>query len=140
MNRLTIDARIRYQETDQMGVVYYSNYFIYFEMGRTEFMRAIGVPYTSMEKAGLYLVVTEASCKYFAPLRYDDQISITTWVEWCRGVRIRFGYNLFADGSDKPAAEGFTEHACIDKSGKPLRIPDWVASRIPLNEGDGTAL
>lgn len=130
MERHTIETRVRYEETDQMGVVYYSKYLVYFEMGRTEYMRSLGIPYSTLESRGIFLMVTEAGCKYFSPIRYDDGVKIETWIERVKGVRIRFGYRLFEKSTGKKVAEGFTEHACTNREGQPLRIPKWVSERM----------
>jgi acyl-CoA thioester hydrolase len=81
MISLITKLRARYQETDRMGVVYHSNYFVWFEIGRTELFRKIGISYPELEKNGYFLVVTEVSCKYKAPATYDDELDVTTQVE-----------------------------------------------------------
>lgn len=99
-----IEYRVPYADTDQMGVVYYANYLEYFERSRTEMLRAAGLPYSELEKRGLFLPVSEAYCKYHAPARYDDLLTFRSWVKEVRGVRmviaseIRRGDELLVSG------------------------------------------
>ena len=120
------EIRVRYADTDQYGVVYYANYLVYFEVGRTEFMRAHGQTYRSLEEAGIYLAVTEANCRYRASLRYDDRVLIQTWISGIGKTRMTFDYGIHRLESDerRQVAEGFTTLACITADGKPQRIPE----------------
>jgi len=125
----TVAVRVRYGETDQMGVVYHPNYFLYFETGRTELMRASGVTYSEMEKAGVFLVVTEASCRYRAAARYDQQLRIITKVDQVGKATIRFSYRVLGpDGT--LLAEGYTELASVDGSKSPVRLPREVSDLL----------
>src|SRR5436190_12114631 len=92
MKEHTVTVRVRYGETDQMGVVYHPNYFLYFETGRTELMRASGVAYCELEKSGIFLVVTQASCRYRAAARYDQELRIVTRVDEVRKATVTFSY------------------------------------------------
>ena len=130
MKKHRIETRVRYEETDQMRVVYYSNYFVYFEMGRAEYMRHRGIPYSSLEEKGICLMVTEANCRYLSSVKYDDEIIIEAWIDKCKGVRVRFGYRIFEKVTDKEVAEGFTEHACTNCEGQPSRLPKWLAEKL----------
>ncbi|HPN72647.1 MAG TPA: thioesterase family protein, partial [Candidatus Omnitrophota bacterium] len=95
MRACTIDLRVRYQETDQMGVVYYANYLVWFEVARTEFFRTLGLDYRQLEeKEKIYLPVVGASCRYRAPLKYDDQVSLTIRLSYVRSARIGFEYEV----------------------------------------------
>lgn len=117
-------VRVRYQETDQMGVVYYSNYFVYFEIGRTEYLRSLGLPYSELEKEDIFLAVFEAYCKYKAPARYDDLLTIRTWVSRLKHARLEISYEIRRDNEKQLVAEGHTTLVCLDKQGKPMLIPD----------------
>ena len=118
------EVRVRYQETDQMGVVYYANYFVYFEVARTDLLRDVGLPYSELEKQECYLAVFEAYCKYKAPARYDDLLVIRTWVSKVKYARVEIGYEIWRDNEKQLVVEGNTTLACLDKEGKPRLIPD----------------
>src|SRR3989338_5205038 len=91
-----IKTRVRYQETDQMGVVYYANFFVYFEMGRTEYLRNLGLPYSELEKEQVYFPVTEAHCRFRSPAYYDDILVIQTWISEIKHATIEFSYKVLA--------------------------------------------
>lgn len=93
--RTVTTTRVRYAETDQMGVVYHSNYLIWCEIGRTDFLRELGASYAELERQGLRLAVTEAQLRYHAPARYDDLIRIETWIERAQSRAMTFGYEIF---------------------------------------------
>jgi len=120
--------RVTYAETDRMGFAYYANYFVWFEVGRTELIRASGLPYRELEEMGLMLPVIEASCKYSSPASYDDLLTIRASVSEFKGIRIRFAYHIIKDG--KTIAEGMTYHAFMDKDGRPRKVPAEVRERI----------
>jgi acyl-CoA thioester hydrolase len=119
-------VRVRYAETDRMGVVYYANYLVWFEVGRTEWLRAAGWSYREMERGGTQLPVIEAHCEYRQPARYDDEVEIRTRATQVGPVRMRFDYeaHLVADGT--LAATGYTVHAALDANGRPCRLPERV--------------
>jgi acyl-CoA thioester hydrolase len=119
-------VRVRYAETDQMGVVYYANYLVWFEVGRTDWLRESGWSYREMEKDGLSLPVIEAHCEYRQPARYDDEIEIVTGGTLLTPVRIRFDYEIRRAGETALLALGFTAHAALDARGKPSRLPAHV--------------
>ena len=125
----TVVVRVRYGETDQMGVVYHPNYLLYFETGRTELMRSAGVTYAEMEKAGVYLVVTEASCKYRAAAKYDQELRIVTRVDQVGKATIRFSYRVVGP-DDALLAEGHTELASVNQSKSPVRLPKEVSELL----------
>lgn len=118
--------RVRYAETDRMGVVYYANYLVWFEVGRTEWLREMGWSYRDMERDGISLPVIEAHCDYRQPARYDDEIEIHTRATLLTPVRIRFDYEIRRPGDDAPLAEGYTVHAALDAMGRPCRLPGHV--------------
>ena len=122
----TVTVRVHYGETDQMGVVYHPNYLLYFETGRTELMRSAGVTYSEMEKAGVFLVVTEASCRYRAAARYDQELRVVTRVDEVGKARIRFSYRVLGPGGTL-LAEGHTELASVDQAKNPVRMPPKIS-------------
>ena len=122
----TTRIRVRYAETDRMGVVYYANYFVWFEVGRTEWLRQTGWSYREMEHDGFALPVIEAHCDYRQPARYDDDVEIRTRATLLSPVRIRFDYELWRDPDGQPSATGHTIHAAVDTTGRPCRLPARV--------------
>lgn len=128
-NETTI--RVRYQETDQMGMAYHANYLAWFEIGRTELMRSIGLPYIEFEKSNLYLPVLKAYCEYKHAARYDDLLTIITFIESLQYVRTVFNYEIRRD--DKKIAGGYTEHAFINEAGRPVvlkKISPFLWNRL----------
>jgi acyl-CoA thioester hydrolase len=119
-------VRVRYADTDQMGVVYYANYLVWFEVGRTEWLRDAGWNYREMEAAGVSLPVIEAHCEYRQSARYDDEIEIRTTATAVSPIRLRFDYQAIRTGTDTLVAEGYTVHAAIGTNGRPCRLPDNV--------------
>jgi len=125
----TTTLRVRYKETDQMGVVYYSNYLVWFEVARTELFREIGLPYTDIEKnLGLRLMVAEARCKYLAPARYDDLINIDCQIKDVKNSSLTFTYKVMRD--DSLLAEGMSLHVFADAKGKPKRMPKEIKEKL----------
>jgi acyl-CoA thioester hydrolase len=119
-------VRVRYAETDQMGVVYYANYLIWFEVGRTDWLRETGWSYREMEADGIQLPVIEAHCEYRQGARYDDEIEIRTQAKKLSPVRVQFDYEAIRRADGALLATGHTVHATIDRNGRPVRIPDRV--------------
>ena len=117
--------RVRYAETDQMGVVYYANYFVWFEVARTDWLRQSGWTYREMEAEGVSLPVIEAHCDYRQPSRYDDEIEVRTRASLISPIRVRFDYEVIRQES-VVAATGHTVHAAVDVNGRPCRLPDRV--------------
>jgi acyl-CoA thioester hydrolase len=117
--------RVRYAETDQMGVAYHGNYFAWFEVGRTEFLRELGFDYKTLEREeGCYIVVADASCRYKAPVRYDDLLRVRTELRGIRGPLLRFGYTLVRDMDGTVVAEGETAHLVADAQLKVRTLPE----------------
>jgi acyl-CoA thioester hydrolase len=116
--------RVRYAETDRMGVVYYANYFVWFEVARTDWLRQTGWSYREMEAEGVSLPVIEAHCDYRQPSRYDDEIDVETRATLLSPIRIRFDYAVRRDGTT--LTTGHTVHAAVDLKGKPCRLPGRV--------------
>jgi acyl-CoA thioester hydrolase len=124
-NWSTSNLRVRYAETDQMGIVYYANFFVWFEIGRTDFCRQQGFAYRDMEEQdGLYIMVAETRCRYKAPARYDDEIQVRTCLKSCRKRVLTFGYEIYRQSSDEILAEGETVHVITDRHGRPRVLPD----------------
>jgi acyl-CoA thioester hydrolase len=124
-----IDIRVRYADTDQMGVMYYSNYLIWFEVARTEFFRSMGFDYRSLEKdREIYLPVAEVVCRYRAPLRYDDLAAVVTRVNDVGNSRLVFEYDIILRG--KTVTTGSTKHAFVDRKGKPVAIPQDIREAL----------
>jgi acyl-CoA thioester hydrolase len=119
-------VRVRYAETDQMGVVYHANYFVWFEVGRTDLLRSAGWTYREMEADGVSLPVIEAQCDYKQPARYDDDLEIRTAGTLVSPVRVAFSYEVVRPTDSRTVATGRTLHASIDRSGRPCRLPDRV--------------
>ncbi|MBI3999584.1 MAG: acyl-CoA thioesterase [Candidatus Omnitrophica bacterium] len=125
-------TRVRYAETDQMGISYYANYFIWFEAARTEYFREIGFVYSEFEKQGILLPVAEAHCRYLGPSSYDDMITIRTVVSQIRQSSIRFDYRVLKDPGTKPIATGYTVHVFSGPDLKPIRIPEVLKSKVEV--------
>jgi acyl-CoA thioester hydrolase len=122
----TSTVRVRYAETDKMGVAYYANYFVWFEVGRTDLLRTLGWTYREMEASGVSLPVIDARCEYVRPARYDDELEIHTAGRLLSPVRMEFTYEVRLAAQAAVAATGRTTHASIDPSGKPCRLPERV--------------
>jgi acyl-CoA thioester hydrolase len=122
----TSTVRVRYAETDKMGVVYHSNYLVWFEIGRTDWLRETGWTYRSMEEEGIQLPVIEAHCEYRQAARYDDEIDIRTRAKKLSVVRVQFDYEAARRTDGVVLATGYTVHATIDRSGRAMRMPDRV--------------
>jgi acyl-CoA thioester hydrolase len=119
-------VRVRYAETDKMGVVYYANYFVWFEIGRTDLLRTLGWSYREMEHAGIALPVIEASCRYMRPARYDDELEIRTRGTLLSPVRMQFDYEIVSMAETLPVVTGRTLHAAVNPAGRPARLPSRV--------------
>jgi acyl-CoA thioester hydrolase len=122
----TSTVRVRYAETDKMGIVYYANYLVWFEVGRTDWLRETGWTYRSMEQEGIQLPVIEAHCEYRLGARYDDEVAIRTQARKLSPVRVQFDYEVIRRADDAVLATGHTVHAAIDSTGRPVRMPDRV--------------
>jgi acyl-CoA thioester hydrolase len=121
-------VRVRYAETDQMGIVYYANYLVWFEVGRTDWLRECGWSYRDMEAEGYSLPVIEARCTYQESARYDDELEVRTRSTLASPVRIQFLYEVIRLADSSTLATGMTMHAALDRSGRPCRLPDRVRS------------
>lgn len=104
-------VRVPYAHVDQMAIVYYANYYVYFEMARAEFLRAVNLPYADLESRGVMLPIVESHCNYFKPARFDDLIEIRSWCSHIKGTRLRVDYEVWRD--QEKLVVGHTHHACI---------------------------
>lgn len=117
--------RVRYAETDQMGVVYYANYLVWFEIGRSEFCRQHGFEYRDMEReGGLCIIVAEASCRYKASAHYDDEIVVKTCLRGARKRVLIFGYEIYRQVDGLLLAQGETTHVIVNHEGRPCALPE----------------
>jgi acyl-CoA thioester hydrolase len=120
-----VRVRVRYAETDQMGVVYHANYFIWFEVGRVELLRQLGFSYRDMEQNDhCFIAVVDARCRYKAPARYDEEIIVRTHLKNVRESLVHFGYELVREGDGTVLAEGETTHIVTDAEMKVTAIPE----------------
>jgi len=122
--------RIIYGDTDNMKQVYYGNYFRWFEIGRSEMFRSLGLSYKSVESRGIFLPVSETYCKYSTPAKYDDIIVIETSLDTTVKAGVKFDYQIFAEDGQKLLASGFTKHACVNTEGKVVRPPQFLKDVI----------
>jgi acyl-CoA thioester hydrolase len=117
--------RVRYAETDRMGVVYYANYLIWMEVGRVELCKALGFNYRDMEdQDGVFLAVAESSCRYRSPARFDDEVVVKTWVEEANSRMVTFAYEMRLAEGDRALAAGHTRHIFVDRQMARTRLPE----------------
>jgi acyl-CoA thioester hydrolase len=123
---------VRYAETDQAGMAHHSSFLPWFEEGRVEYLRRLGMPYQQLEAEGIHFPVREAFCRYWVPARFDDVLMVETILDEVGGASVRFGYRITRQTDGMLIAEGHTLHACVDDSGKVKRLP--VAVRALLRQ------
>ena len=123
-----IEIRVRYNETDSMGFVHHANYFTYFELGRTELLRASGGNYRRMEESGLLVVVVRASCKYQRPAKYDDLLTIKTKISRITAAKIEHEYQVFR--GEEQLAQAQVTLAVVNRAGAVQRVPEWMAALV----------
>jgi len=129
-NSIEIEERVRYSETDQMGVAHNKSYLGWFEIGRTEYCRQKNIPYKDIEAKGYYLVVAEAFCRYMRPLRYDEKFLIRISLEDIKPKKIIFTYELLTWKEKKLIATGYTVHVVTDSKAKVCSLPDDILDKI----------
>jgi acyl-CoA thioester hydrolase len=117
----TIEIRIPYADTDQMGMVYYANYLVYFERGRTEWLRQHGMAYRELEEKGFFFPVVESSCRYISPARYDDLIVVRTRIGEVGPASVTFEYEITC--GERRVAAGSTRHPLVNRDFRPVRLP-----------------
>lgn len=124
-------VRVRYAETDQMGVVYHANYLVWFEIGRVDFIRTLGMDYRTMEREdGLGIAVVDVSARYKSPARYDDDLTVETRLLAARGAVIKFGYRIVRAADRAILCEGETVHVVVDKDMQKRSLPEKYAKRF----------
>ena len=133
MQSVETRLRVRYAETDQMGIVYYANYYVWMELGRVEFCRAAGIRYRDIElEDGVFLAVAESNCRYLAPARYDEEVIVSTTIADASSRMVRFDYAICDVTTGKTLATGFTKHVWCGRDMRPKRLPEkyWSAFDI----------
>lgn len=113
-------VRVRYKDTDAMGITYYANYLVWFEVGRTEWLRSLGPSFSELLQSDLFIPVIKVSCRYKAPARFDDELTVITWIDSLRGVRVTFNYEIRR--GEQILALGSTEHAFVNAQGRPVAL------------------
>jgi acyl-CoA thioester hydrolase len=138
--RAACQVRVRYADTDAMGVVYYANYLAYFEAARVEYIREIGCSYREMEESGVVAAVTEAHCKYVAPARFDDLLTVHVRIERMRKASMSFSYEVWREADGQLIAEGSTSHACLNRASlRPTSLPSVFREAVLAFEGPEAA-
>jgi acyl-CoA thioester hydrolase len=128
--------RVRYAETDQMGVVYYANYLVWMEVGRVEYCKSRGFEYKQMElDDGVYLAVAEARCRYASPARFDEDVIIRTWVEEANPRMVRFVYEMRLAADGRKLASGETKHIFLGRDLRPCRMPEKYREKLAIHAG-----
>jgi len=125
-----VKIRVIYADTDAMGIVYHTNYIKWFEIGRTELLRGMGIVYAEMESQGYNLPLTEAYCHYLLPARYDQIIIVETEMEYLKRASMKFNYTISDEDKEKIFVEGYTVHACTNNLGKIVRIPSFIVEKL----------
>ena len=132
-------VRVFYGDTDKMGVAYYANYLRWFEMARNEYMRNIGYSYARLESEGLALPVVDVGCRYRKPARYDDELTLESWIAGKSAVRVRFEYRIWNAAHASAITEGFTVHASLNLQGRPTRLPAGFLDLLTVPSASSTA-
>ena len=130
MKKNHVEIRVIYADTDAMGIVYHTNYIKWFEIGRTELLRGMGIVYAEMESQGYNLPLTEAYCHYLLPARYDQIIIVETEMEYLKRASMKFNYTISDEDKEKIFVEGYTVHACTNNLGKIVRIPSFIVEKL----------
>lgn len=130
MKKNHVKIRVIYADTDAMGIVYHTNYIKWFEIGRTELLRCIGIVYAEVEAQGYNLPLTEAYCHYLLPAKYDQIIIVETEMEYLKRASMKFNYTIWDEYKEKILVEGYTVHACTNNLGKIVRVPPFIVKKI----------
>ncbi len=133
MQSYTTTVRVIYGDTDNMGIAYHANYFRWFEIGRSEMFRSLGLAYRDIEKRGIFLPVSEVGCKFLAPIRYDDLLVIETTLDTTVRGGMKFDYRIFKENDDTLLARGFSKHACMNQERKVVRPPAFIMELVAGN-------
>jgi acyl-CoA thioester hydrolase len=127
--------RVRYAETDQMGVVYHANYLVWMEVGRVEYCRASGFRYRDLEQEGILLAVVEAHCRYLSPALYDEEVVVSTGIEEATARLVRFAYRISSGEDGRLLAEGFTKHVFCGRNRKAAKLPEKYHMLFKVRNG-----
>jgi acyl-CoA thioester hydrolase len=133
MEAVEARVRVRYAETDQMGVAYHANYLVWMEVGRVEYWRAAGMRYRDMEQEGIFLAVAELSCRYLAPAYYDEEVIVRTKVAEVNARLIRFEYELRSADDGRAIASAFTKHVFCGRDRKARRLPEKYHAALGID-------
>jgi acyl-CoA thioester hydrolase len=133
MLRVDTTVRVRYAETDQMGIVYHANYLVWMEVGRVEYCRAAGIVYRDLEKDGVLLAVVEANCRYLSPALYDEEVVIGSWITTAHPRMLHFAYEMTEASSGRRLATGETKHVFCTPDHKPLKLPQKYRAVFGMN-------
>ncbi|UCD70736.1 MAG: acyl-CoA thioesterase [Syntrophobacterales bacterium] len=125
-----VDVRVRYAETDQMGVAYYGSYIVWFEVGRSAYLRAKGFSYRELEEMGYILVVVDLRCRYKGAVKYDELIVVRTHLKDVKTRMLTFGYRIMTEGAQEVIVYGETRHLCLNKRGNPRSMPEKFLARL----------
>jgi acyl-CoA thioester hydrolase len=130
-------CRVIYGDTDKMGFVYHANYFRWFEAGRSDLFRQLGISYKEIEAEGIHLPVAEVHCRFISSSQYDDILVIETTLDTSFKAGMKFDYRVFSEDGDKILAKGYTKHACMDRNGQLVRPPELITKLIENNSRKG---
>lgn len=130
MQKIPVKIRAIYADTDAMGIVYHTNYIRWFEIGRNELFRDMRILYTEIEAAGFNMPLTQVHCHYLLPAHYDDIVLIETDIEYLKRASMKFTYLIWDEKRSNLLTDGYTVHACTDRSGKIIRIPQMIMEKI----------
>ncbi|HPC74299.1 MAG TPA: thioesterase family protein [Syntrophales bacterium] len=130
MTANAVEIRVIYADTDAMGIAYHTNYIRWFEIGRTELLRGMGIVYRDLESEGFYLPLTELYCHYLKPARYDDLLRVETRINYFRRASIKFDYEIWDEKRENCLVEGSTIHAFLNREGKIVRPPRPIADKL----------
>ena len=122
--------RVIYADTDAMGIVYHTNYIKWFEVGRNELMRKLGIAYAEMEKHGVSLPLTRVGCHYLLPAKYDDLLVVETTIDYIKRASLKFNSSIWDEKKQNLLVEGYTVHACVNTEGKLIRIPQQILDKL----------
>lgn len=132
MDTFDYEYRVRYGDTDKMGISYYANYFVWFEAARTEYFRALGLPYTECEKQGYFLPVIDTGAKYKAPSTYDDLVVVRTSVSEIKASSMRFEYEVLNKTTGILLVTGYSVHVFVNREMQPVRVPENVKQTVKI--------
>ena len=127
-------VRVLYADTDAMGIVYHTNYIKWFEMGRNELMRQLGVAYSELEKLSLNLPLTKVSCHYLSSAKYDQLLTIETKIDYIKRASVKFNSFIWDNNMEKLLVEGYTIHACTNSEGKIQKLPQMIINLMSKYE------